>query len=93
MEGRFFVYLLECADGSYYVGQTEDLDKRVAEHEAGGHCEYTSPRRPIRLVWFEKVVGGEEATSRELQIKGWSRRKKQALITGDLSDLRRAARI
>jgi predicted GIY-YIG superfamily endonuclease len=92
MEERCFVYMLQCSDGSYYVGQTDDLDRRVAEHEAGGRCDYTSARRPVRLVWSQQMSTPEEATVRELQLKAWSRRKKEALISGDMNGLRTAAR-
>lgn len=88
----FFGYILQCADGSYYVGQTGDLARCVAEHHAGGNCAYTTPRRPLHLVWSQELVSAEEATVRKLQIKGWSRRKKEALIQGDVSKLQAAAK-
>ncbi len=80
------------ADGSYYVGQTGDLARRVAQHHAGGNCTYTTPRRPLRLVWSQELASAEEATARELQIKAWSRRKKEALISGDVLKLQAAAK-
>ena len=80
-----FVYMLQCADGSYYVGSAtgDDLTRRMAEHEAGTYQGYTSTRRPVRLVWsehFERII---DAILAERQIKGWSRAKKEALIKGD----------
>ena len=85
----FFAYMLQCADGSYYVGQ---LEKRVAEHHEGGRCAYTEPRRPVRLVWSQEFTARPEALAAELQIKNWSRAKKQALARGDFGELRRAAK-
>lgn len=88
----FFAYILLCADDSFYVGHTDDIDRRVREHEAGGACAYTTPRRPLRLIWSESFASREEAKSREAQIKRWSRAKKQALAGGDIDGLRQASR-
>jgi len=81
---QFWVYMLECADGSYYVGQTDSLEKRVAQHQAGDipGC-YTFKRRPLTLVWSQGFPSRMEALTSERQIKGWSRAKKQALIAND----------
>ena len=80
-----FVYMLRCADGSYYVGSAtgEDLSKRIAEHQAGAYPGYTFTRRPVELVWSEHFVQITDAIAVEQKIKGWSRAKKQALISGD----------
>jgi putative endonuclease len=87
MAGRavaIYVYILECADGSYYVGTARaGLDQRVAEHNAGKYDGYTKGRRPVRLVWAQECQRITDAIAAERRIKGWSRRKKQALITGD----------
>ncbi|MEI7784711.1 MAG: GIY-YIG nuclease family protein, partial [Betaproteobacteria bacterium] len=88
----FHVYLLQCADGSYYVGHTDDLARRVAQHEAGEMPGYTHTRRPVKLVWQQEVATRDEALTAELQIKGWSRAKKQALIAGDWAEVTRLAR-
>ncbi len=77
-----FVYMLRCADSSYYVGSAtgDDLTKRMAEHETGAYPGYTMSRRPVTFVWsqhFEKIT---DAIAVERQIKGWSRAKKEALI-------------
>ena len=88
----FFAYMLQCADGSYYVGHTDDLEKRLAEHDEGGKCAYTEARRPVQLCWSQEFASREEALAAELQIKPWSRAKKQALVSGDLVALRRAAK-
>ena len=80
-----FVYMLHCADGSYYVGTATgaDLSKRIAEHQAGAYPGYTWSRRPVRLVrseYFDRIT---DAIAAERKIKGWSRAKKGALIKGD----------
>jgi putative endonuclease len=79
-----YVYMLECADGSYDVGTTRsNLDQRVAEHDAGMYEGYTKGRRPVRLVRAQECQRITDAIAAERRIKGWSRRKKQALIAGD----------
>lgn len=89
-----FVYMLHCADGSYYVGSAtgDDLWKRVAEHEAGVYCGYTYTRRPVRLVWSEHFWQITDAIAAERQIKGWSRVKKEALIKGDWNEIKLRAK-
>ena len=76
----FYAYLLRCADGSYYAGSTDDIDKRFAEHQAGIKCGYTKSRLPVDLVLVERFATREEAKAFETQIKGWSRAKKEAFI-------------
>jgi predicted GIY-YIG superfamily endonuclease len=88
----FFVYLLRCADNSYYVGHTEDLDHRVASHQTGRFGGYTADRLPVRLVWSETFESRDDAFAMERKIKGWSRAKKEALIRGDWDEVRRLAR-
>ena len=77
-----WVYILVCRDGSYYVGSTADLARRLAEHEQGTYCGYTACRRPVKLVYCQEMPTLHEAFLFERQIKGWSRRKKEALIAG-----------
>jgi len=89
---RFWMYILACGDGSYYTGHTDDLDKRMAEHHAGTCGGYTSTRRPVRLVFAEEFSTREEAIAMELRIKGWSRKKKEAMMRGDWSALSRLAK-
>jgi predicted GIY-YIG superfamily endonuclease len=84
--------MLRCADNSYYTGHTENLEKRIAEHQAGEIEGYTHTRRPVKLVFSEEFTTREEALSRERQIKGWSRRKKEALMRGDWVEMVRLAR-
>jgi putative endonuclease len=92
MSQPFFVYLLICADGAYYVGHTDDLERRVAEHQAGGFCSFTSPRRPVQLAWHQETQTREEARALEAQIKRWSRAKKAALIRGDFAAIQQLAK-
>jgi putative endonuclease len=82
-----FVYILRCADGSYYVGSArgETLDKRIGEHQGGEIPGYTSTRRPVTLVFAEQFGRITDAIAAERRIKGWSRAKKEALIRGDWS--------
>src|SRR5665213_1804856 len=86
--GSFCVYILECADGSYYVGLTErDLDDRLSEHMRGVYRGYTFARRPVKLVWSEQFGRLTDAIACERRLKGWRREKKEALIRGDYSAL------
>jgi putative endonuclease len=88
-----WLYILKCADGSYYTGTTRaDLEKRVAEHQAGTFEGYTSTRLPIVLVYSEFFDRITDAIAAERQIKGWSRAKKEALIRGDYAGLQSASR-
>ena len=82
MQNLFFVYILECSDGSYYVGSTNDLEERLRRHNAGEAAEWTSKRRPIKIVYQERYGSLLFARQREEQIKGWSRKKKENLING-----------
>lgn len=82
------VYMLRCADGSYYTGLTKrDVEDRVDEHNAGAVEGYTRTRRPVELVFIETFERIVDAIDRERQIKGWSRRKKEALIRYDYEAL------
>jgi putative endonuclease len=80
---QFWVYLLRCADGSYYAGHTDDLEARLWQHQQGICCDWTSRRRPVELVWCEAAATRHEALAFEGRIKGWTRAKKEALIAGD----------
>jgi putative endonuclease len=79
-----WVYILRCADGSFYVGSTRNLERRLAEHNsAEDGAKYTRHRQPVELVWAAECEHIGEAFALEKQIQGWSRRKRQALIDGD----------
>ena len=88
----FFVYILKCSDGSFYTGHTDNLDTRIAQHNAGHFGGYTSTRLPVELVFNERCQSRDAAFAAEQRIKGWSRAKKQALIARDWPALKTAAR-
>ena len=88
----FHVYILRCRDGKYYTGHTDNLELRIAEHQAGRGADFTARRRPVELVWAQDFPTRHEALASERQIKGWSRAKKEALIRGDWEDLSMLAR-
>lgn len=92
VEGQYFVYILECCDGSYYVGFTSDPEQRLESHQAGRGGAYTSKRLPVRLLFQEFQPTEAAAARREQQIKRWSRNKKAALISGDMASLQALAR-
>ena len=75
-----FVYILKCSDNSYYVGSTNDLTRRIEEHNNGLGANYTKKKLPVELVYYEECQSLETAFLRERQIHGWSRKKKEALI-------------
>jgi putative endonuclease len=77
---KAFMYILQCADGTYYTGSTINLEKRIIEHNLGEGANYTSKRRPVKLVYFEEFLRIEEAFRREKQVQPWSVAKKEALI-------------
>ena len=88
-----FVYILLCADGSYYVGTTRGgLEKRIAEHQSGALGGYTYSRRPVKLVFWQEFQRATDAIAAERQIKGWRREKKEALIRGEYKVLPMLAR-
>src|SRR5262249_24910110 len=83
-DGYIYVYILRCADDSYYVGLTRDsLEARVSRHDTGHFGGYTANRRPVVLVWQQDFQRLTDAIAAERRIKGWSRAKKEALIKGD----------
>jgi len=84
----FFVYILKCRDGSYYVGHTDDIEIRIAEHQAGSYAGYTSKRLPVQLVYAKTFYSRDEAISAEQQIKKWKRIKKEALIKEDWNNIK-----
>lgn len=87
----FFVYLLRCSDGSYYCGQTDNIEGRMQQHFAG-EIGYTSTRKPVELVWQGEFETREGAIAFERKIKGWSRVKKEALIAGDWARIQELAK-
>ena len=87
-----WTYILLCSDGSYYTGCSTDLEQRWGQHQAGDFDGYTATRRPLRLAWSEEFQTIDDAITVERQIKGWSRRKKEALIRGDFELLHKLSR-
>jgi putative endonuclease len=79
----FYAYILLCADGKYYTGHTDDLEKRIGQHQSGLIKGFTSSRLPVKLMWVQDFPTRYEALDAELKIKGWSQAKKEALIRGD----------
>ena len=84
----YFVYILRCADGSLYVGQTTNIKNRIETHNAGKGAAFTSKRRPVALAYVETHSTRPDAARRERQLKRWTRKKKEALIRGDFDRLR-----
>jgi len=88
----FSLYMLRCGDGSFYIGHTEDLEQRMQQHETNAYGGYTADKHPLRLVWVQEFSTRLEALERERQLKGWTRRKKEALIRGDWNAIHALAR-
>jgi putative endonuclease len=82
-----WAYILECSDGTYYVGSTIDLEARLWQHQNGEGAAYTRHRMPVRLVWSYSFDRVDEAYAAEKRIQGWSRAKRRALIEGRVEDL------
>ena len=88
------IYILRCADGSYYTGITRrSAEERFSEHQQGLVDGYTFRRRPVELVYSSSFERIDEAVATERRIKGWSRAKKEALIRGDFAELVRLAHV
>jgi putative endonuclease len=93
VDGGAYLYMLRCADGSYYVGTARNgLETRVAEHNAGAFGGYTAKRRPVSLIFSQHFDLVTDAIAAERQVKGWSRVKKEALIKGDWTRVSELAR-
>jgi len=82
-----YLYILKCADGTYYTGSTKDIERRLQQHQAGEGSSYTKRRLPVQLIYVEEFPRVDEAFYREKQVQGWSRKKKEALIEGRLQEL------
>jgi putative endonuclease len=83
-----FVHILQCADGSFYVGRTNDLRVRLEEHQSGVGAGFTARRRPVEMVHAEEFAQDGAAANRKHQLKKWSRAKKSSLIKGHRSLLK-----
>jgi len=78
--GPWFCYMLRCSDGSLYVGMTSDVMERVERHTLGFGPEFTKKRRPVELIWRQEFKDSSAARKREIELKGWNRKKKLSLI-------------
>ena len=84
----FYVYILECSDGSYYTGMTSDINRRLMDHQtAKDPTSYTAKRLPVELLFYEEFSSPYIAAQKETQIKSWSKAKKLALIENRFEDL------
>ncbi len=82
-----YMYILRCSNGQYYVGSTKDLELRLEQHQQGEGALFTKKHLPVELVYYEEYQRIDDAFIREHQIKGWNRKKKEALINGQLDKL------
>ena len=87
-----WTYILECSDGSFYVGSTVDMERRLWEHNEGLGAAYTRRRRPVRLVWAAQFDRVADAYAYEKRVQGWRRAKRLALIEDREEDLPELAR-
>ena len=87
---KWFVYILRCGNGDLYTGFTDDLERRLEQHQSGRGGWFTKTTQPVELMYREVYDSEDEARQRETQLKGWSRRKKLALIGGDREVLKKA---
>jgi putative endonuclease len=81
------MYILQCADGSYYTGSTKDLERRLAQHRNGEGANFTRKHLPVKLAYYEEYTRIDQAFYREKQVQGWGRAKKKALIDGQYGKL------
>jgi predicted GIY-YIG superfamily endonuclease len=88
----FFVYILKCCDGSYYVGHTDNIEKRMFEHKTGTFGGYTARKSPVKLVFAQSFNLREQAFISERKIKGWTRAKKEALIKENWNEISNLAK-
>lgn len=86
-----YMYILQCADGSYYTGSTWNLEKRLWQHQNGEGANHTRKHLPVKLVYCESYERVADAFAREKQVQGWIRKKKEALIAADTNQLHRLA--
>jgi len=90
MQNIFHVYILKCINGAYYVGHTDNIEQRISEHNLGTikNC-YTKNKRPLKLIFVQDFPTRDAAFHAERQIKGWSRKKKEAFIQGNWNEIKR----
>jgi putative endonuclease len=88
----FWSYMLHCNAGRFFVGHSDDIERRISEHETGAVRGFTSSYLPVKLVWSQEFPTRYEALAAERRIKGWSRAKKLALVRGDWDDIRQLSK-
>lgn len=88
-----YVYLLQCADGTYYTSSTTDVALSLLKHQSGGAAAYTQSRRPVQLVYFEEYLNIDIAKYREIQWKRWSKKKKSTLVNAASEDMKKAVQM
>jgi putative endonuclease len=81
-KGEYYVYIVRCADGTYYTGYTPDLERRIKLHNAGKGAKYTRDRRPVELAWYKEYKYFKKAFLEEKRIKGLTRPQKDKLVNG-----------
>ena len=81
---KYYVYILFCADGTYYTGWTADVQKRLAVHNKGRGAKYTRGRLPVKLLWFDSFPNKSDAMKKEYALKQLSKREKQAITRGEV---------
>lgn len=86
------MYILKCANDKFYTGSTKNLERRLNQHQSGQGANFTKKHLPVELVYFETFTRIDWAFYREKQIQGWSHKKKEALINGDLEKLKELSR-
>ena|SRR6478609_8111631 len=90
---NYFVYIVECSDGLYYTGVTNDVERRISEHNEGIHeISFTYKRRPVTLRYWLRFSDINQAIAWEKQVKGWSRKKKEALFNEDWNEIQKLAK-
>jgi putative endonuclease len=87
-----YLYILKCADDSYYTGSTKDLEKRIQQHQKALGANYTKKKLPVELIYYEEYERIDDAFYREKQIQNWSKSKKEALILGENTELPKLAK-
>jgi len=88
----FWAYMLHCRGGAFYVGHTDDLERRMAQHETGAVAGFTADRLPVAIVWSQAFSTRPDAKEAERRLKGWSRAKKMALIRDDWVEVSKLAK-
>jgi predicted GIY-YIG superfamily endonuclease len=90
---NFYVYILKCSDGSYYTGHTDNIEKRMSDYHTGNVAGNVATRQPVALVYVEMFATRNEAFLAERRIKGWSKKKKEALVQGNWEEIIRLSNL